>query len=356
MGMIKLLIADDEKMIREGLSKTIPWGEWGIELVGIAKNGLEALELCEKIHPNIVLTDVCMPKMDGLELMKEMRKTMPFIKVIILSGHDEFIYAKEAIKYGAVDYLIKPVIAEELKKVLSDVVEQLSDTIFQDNLVIEQYKKMDSALEQYYNALKVGTYEDSRTYLLRVVNEFVRKNIPIDHFQRLCTQIVTTVMTMMEEAGYIIEAEYFTPYHNVHKLMIDCTQPKELIDCLNNFNNDMIHWIVENKNNHYHGTIQLALEYIEAHFTEPINIECIAEVVQLNKDYFSHIFKKSMGEAFTDYLNRRRIKEAKNLLLLNKYKVYEIADLVGYHDYKYFSIVFKKIVGVPPMKFTKINV
>jgi two-component system response regulator YesN len=113
---------------------------------------------------------------------------------------------------------------------------------------------------------------------------------------------------------------------------------------------------MENKNDKYHATIQLAIEYIEDHFGESITVENIADVVQLNKDYFSHIFKKSIGESFTDYLNKRRIEEAKKLLLQKKYKIYEIADMVGYSDYKYFSKVFKKLVGISPNKFIKMNV
>lgn len=354
--MIKLLIVDDEKIIREGLTNTIKWDDLGIQLIGAAKNGEEALMLCEKHHPSIVLTDVRMPKMNGLELMKKIKESMPFIKVIILSGHDEFSYAKEAIKYGAVDYLVKPVIAHELEKVIRDVIDQLSEDIRQDNLIIERYREMNMALEQYYNAIKTGSYMESKMHLLRVVNELVRKNMPIEHFQELCNQVVITVMSMLKESGYITEIEYFEPYNNIHKLIVNCTQQKDLIDCLNEFNNSIIVWIMENKNDKYHATIQLAIEYIEDHFGESITVENIADVVQLNKDYFSHIFKKSIGESFTDYLNKRRIEEAKKLLLQKKYKIYEIADMVGYSDYKYFSKVFKKLVGISPNKFIKMNV
>lgn len=353
--MIRLLIVDDEKVIRDGLTTTMQWEKMGISVVGAAKDGEEALKLCELWHPHIVLTDVRMPKMNGIELMKQIKEMMPNIKVIILSGHSEFTYAKEALKYGAVDYLIKPVVAEELEIVLGKIIEKMRDELYQDSLIVERYKEMNTAFEQYFNAVKTGDYDDSKTYLLRIVNEFVRKKIPIDHFQRLCTQIVTTFLGMLKDTGYNTNTEFFQPYINVHQIIMNYTNPKELIEWLNNFNNEMITWILINKENNNNATIRLAIDYIDKHYSEFINTEVVAEAVAISSNYFSHIFKKSMGESFTDYLNRKRIEKAKELLYQNKYKIYEVADMVGYNDYKYFSIVFKKLVGVSPMKFVGIK-
>ncbi|NLK27345.1 MAG: response regulator [Clostridiales bacterium] len=352
--MIRLLIVDDEKVIRDGLTTTMDWEKMDITVVGTAKDGKEALELCELWHPHIVLTDVRMPKMNGLELMKHIKEKMPNIKVIILSGHDEFAYAKEALKYGAVDYLIKPVVAEELEVVLGKLIDKMCDDLYHDSLIVERYREMNMAFEQYFNAVKTGDYEGSKTHLLKMVNEFVRKKIPIDHFQRLCTQIVTTFLAMLKDAGYNTNTEFFQPYKNVHRIIMNYTKPKELIEWLNDFNNEMIHWIMNNKEDN-HATIRLAIDYIDKHYSEFINTEVVAEAVALSSNYFSHLFKKCMGESFTDYLNRKRIEKAKELLHQNTYKIYEVADMVGYKDYKYFSIVFKKLVGVSPIKYIGIQ-
>ncbi len=353
--MIKLLIVDDEKVIRDGLTRTMQWDKMGISVVGAAKDGIEALELCEIWHPHIVLTDVRMPKMNGLELMKQMKEKMPDIKVVILSGHSEFSYAREALKYGAVDYLIKPVVAEELENVLGKVIDKMQEELYQDSLMVERYKEMNTALEQYFNAVKVGDYDDSKTYLLRIVNEFVRKKVPIDHFQKLCAQIVITFLSMLKDSGFNTDTEFFQPYRNVYPIILSYTNPRELIEWLNDFNNKMITWILDNKENNNHAAIRLAIDYIDKHYKEYINTEMVAEAAALSSNYFSHVFKKSMGESFTDYLNRKRIEKAKELLDQSKYKIYEVADLVGYNDYKYFSIVFKKLVGVSPMKYIGIK-
>lgn len=105
--MYNLLIVDDEIEIREGLS-AIPWDTMGVKLLGCAKHGLEALQIISEQPIDIVLTDIRMPFMDGIELMTVLLRQQPFIRVIILSGHSDFDYAQKALKNGAVDYLLKP--------------------------------------------------------------------------------------------------------------------------------------------------------------------------------------------------------------------------------------------------------
>lgn len=105
--MYKLLIVDDEKEIRDGLAE-ISWHSFGIQLVGCCKHGLDALQVVSEAPPDIVLTDIRMPFMDGIELMESLKDRYPFIKVMILSGYSDFEYAQKALQAGAVDYLLKP--------------------------------------------------------------------------------------------------------------------------------------------------------------------------------------------------------------------------------------------------------
>ena len=104
--MIKLLVVDDEIWIRERISKEIPWESVQAEVVGTAEDGQEALEMAEELEPDIIITDIRMPGFDGIELLRELRKKSLDIKVILLSGYNDFSYAKEAIKYGAFDYIL----------------------------------------------------------------------------------------------------------------------------------------------------------------------------------------------------------------------------------------------------------
>ena len=106
--MYRLLIVDDETQIREGLKRMLNWKEYGIEVCAEAGNGEQALALIEQLEPHIVLTDIKMPVMNGLELLFELKKMDLDTKAVVLSGYEDFSLVRKAMKYGAVDYLLKP--------------------------------------------------------------------------------------------------------------------------------------------------------------------------------------------------------------------------------------------------------
>jgi two-component system, response regulator YesN len=110
---LKLIIADDELYVRESLSE-LDWNRYGITLAGTASDGREAVDLCRKLLPDLLLTDIRMPHLSGLEAMKLLKAEFPAMKFIILSGWSEFEYARGAIRLGASDYLIKPCRDEEI--------------------------------------------------------------------------------------------------------------------------------------------------------------------------------------------------------------------------------------------------
>lgn len=106
--LCKVLIVEDEYLTRQGIRHMLDWGAEGFEIVGEAGNGKDALELVEKLHPHIVLTDMVMPVMDGLELEKRLRETHPEIQLAVLSSYSDFGYVRDSFQSGAVDYILKP--------------------------------------------------------------------------------------------------------------------------------------------------------------------------------------------------------------------------------------------------------
>ena len=125
--MYKVLLVDDEPLIREAISENTNWSELGYELIGTAKNGKEAIEVIKKSPPDLLLTDICMPYVDGVELTKYVHETFPETKVVIISGYDEFEYAKMAVRYQVMEYILKPITAKELSGTLQKVKEKLDD-------------------------------------------------------------------------------------------------------------------------------------------------------------------------------------------------------------------------------------
>lgn len=112
--MLKILIVDDERLVRQMIIRCIDWNELGLEIAGEASGAEAGLELVEKLAPDIVITDIRMPVIDGLEFGRRVVERHPKIKIVILSGHDEFAYAREGLKIGVFDYLLKPINREEL--------------------------------------------------------------------------------------------------------------------------------------------------------------------------------------------------------------------------------------------------
>lgn len=115
---IKLLIVDDEPVVSQGLVTTIPWDELGVEIVGVAYNGLQGLACMEQSGADIVLTDIFMPDMDGLEMAEHIMHEYPATKIVMFSGYNEFEYARKAIRLGVEDYLLKPVDIDELMRLI----------------------------------------------------------------------------------------------------------------------------------------------------------------------------------------------------------------------------------------------
>ena len=138
--MIKVFLVEDEAIVRRGLRNNIPWEKEGFEFAGEASDGELAYPMIKKIKPDIVITDIKMPFMDGLELASIIKKELPDTKIIILSGYNEFDYAKKAISIGVTDYQLKPISSEKLLETIKRVGDIVREEQEQKKL-LEQYKK-----------------------------------------------------------------------------------------------------------------------------------------------------------------------------------------------------------------------
>lgn len=268
---MKILIVDDEHIIRNGIRTVIQRSgqEWSVS--GEAVDGIDAIEQMGRELPDVVITDVRMPGMDGIELTKYIREKFSQVIVIIISGYAEFKFAQEAMRFGAMDYILKPSKPEHLISVLQNA----------RKLVEERKEK-----------------EDEEEKLKREV-EMLRKRIKSD--------------PAYEEADEVNGR----------------SKPQQ-----------------------YRKVIERAIEYVNSHYAQDLTLKHMAELLYMNHSYFCDLFKQETGEYFSNYLAGVRVEKAKELLLSRfELHTYEIADLVGYKDAKYFSQVFKKLVGVTPTEF-----
>jgi two-component system, response regulator YesN len=127
--MYKFLFVDDEEIVRRGFRKKIAWEDAGFEFLEPCKNGREAIRRIELEHPDVVMTDIRMPLVDGLEVAAYIADRFPEIIVIILSGHDEFEYARSALRSRVAEYLLKPITSRELSAVIAELKARLDDEI-----------------------------------------------------------------------------------------------------------------------------------------------------------------------------------------------------------------------------------
>jgi len=182
--MYKLLLVDDEEEVRSGILKKIKWEELGFEVAGEAENGREALELAKHTMPDIVLTDIKMPFMTGLELAEELKSSLPTAKVIILTGFDDFEFARKAIRLNVIEYALKPVSAEDINEMLRRV-RTLLDEEQEQRASIERLKESFSRAlpvlkEKFLSSLvegKIGgdeVMEKAELYGLNIKNSLHR--------------------------------------------------------------------------------------------------------------------------------------------------------------------------------------
>lgn len=118
MTTYKVLLVDDEEEVRNAIEQRINWEELGFEVIGKAQNGVKAMEIAEKLQPDVVITDIKMPYMNGLELARNLKEENPGVRILILTGFDEFEYAKEAVHLEIEEYILKPINANELSECL----------------------------------------------------------------------------------------------------------------------------------------------------------------------------------------------------------------------------------------------
>ena len=206
--MYKVLFADDEILTREAIATNTPWGEAGFTLVGAAENGKEAIRMMEQDKPDLLITDICMPIMDGIELSGYVKIHYPDMQVMIVSGYDEFEYAKQALKNGVSEYILKPITSCELKEELLK---------FKD--------KIDLFYERKYHTEKMEyVYEKSVPVIKEhFLNRLLEGNIPKERVEERLDYF-GIYMKGRYQAVTFIETDDMTEFERTYPEM-----PKDLI-------------------------------------------------------------------------------------------------------------------------------
>lgn len=191
--MLKLLIVDDEKIIRDGLSNAIDWKSMGIDVFGVAQNGSDALEKCRECMPDIIITDIRMRTMDGFEFIESLDERKESSKIIILSGFDDFEYSKRALKNRVFEYLLKPVkpkvVAETVMRAAEEIKKERMEKEEFENYMVGIKKNVGIIRSRYFGELASGIIYSNDE------NQDIKKLIQLENIDE--TEMIVLAVSVM---------------------------------------------------------------------------------------------------------------------------------------------------------------
>jgi two-component system, response regulator YesN len=346
--MYTILTVDDEAIVKLSLKKIIESMGEHFRVIGDAENGRDALELVNKYSPDLVITDICMPVMDGLEFIEEVKRSNQKIEFIILSGYDEFQYAQTALRNGAADFLLKPIKPDQLKNTLKQIYDKF-ETGKKD------FSKRSTWLWKYKTKaqqLAVHIWNLEETKLYNDLEELHKELLIKDQESLPLKVLYTDLLTFIERE--IEQRENFELKHKPSQTLIWPDQPRLVYEMFVSSVLAIMEEIRETRNLGCRHLLLRALEYVEQNFTkESLTLKEVAASVEMSPGYFSHTFKDEIGVSFIQYLTKLRMEKAKRMLNNPLSKTYEIAYNVGYNDYPHFSKTFKKHFGLSPSELRK---
>lgn len=389
--MEKLLIVDDEYLVREGLCVTVDWQSLGLEVVGRAENGAEGLELARALKPDLIISDVRMPEMDGLEMANTLFREGADLAVIVYSGYKDFEYARRALESNVAGFLLKPIDNGELVEKVREVLDKLHARRHEGKLLGQLRKNSSLLKRQLLSSLLNGedTPESAAEQLaLLGVNlpadgtvlcvrskegvpaalvaqftaEFGECLTVSENFDDHCVLItsfdgedraVKKAVKVLDGALKLSKARYCVGVvafrDNLHRAYA------EALSLARNVAFTAVNSVVTNNDGarQYKKLVRDAIAIIERDFDKKISVKSVAEMLYTSESHLMHEFKEQTGKTFNSCLTDFRILRAEEMLLEGNMRVNEVAYAVGYTDVKYFGQVFKDYHGMTPSEFIR---
>ena len=391
----KILIVDDEYLVRRGLRETIDWSVLDAEIVAECENGRQAIAAVERCRPDLIISDVRMPVMDGLAMAEKLAEMNFDGAVIFYSGYSDFEYVRKAMEYGVSGYVLKP---EENDLLTRKAAETIA--------VLEERRKKSNALQ----SLSSGAAYIKEIYF-RKLEEGVDDRSLRDQLSVLNISLPRSGTVLYGKALRILDAAFEELYRALlraldnFKAVGDCSREKFIIvtgltdadalrecaerlygECGKNASfacvglsgafgadADLCTAVAQAKaaaspvfevggvfsfaeagmrgGKKLKKIAEDALALIVAHYSEKITVKWAADKLFISESHLMHEFKEETGATFNECLTYYRIAKAKELLAQGKMRINEIAAAVGFADGRYFGQVFKERVGITPSEY-----
>lgn len=344
---MKVILVDDEKYAIEGLKNMLNWKAFDGELVGTAANGKEAIDIIATNIPDVIISDIKMPILDGLELAKWIDENMSEIHLILLSGHGEFQYAQKAIQYKVKDYILKPI--------TRDKITQLEQLLIQLNKIKQTKKK--EFLSIWDTSFQEDILESLRKNDRKTFDEFFKSEFFLSNMSNSDSSNATGIQLINFLFQYLMEIHINKDIlkHSKSNTMNEYWElpnKEEKINYLITRFYDVLMSVDAQKQSNIDAISTFARQYVEKHYTDPnFNISYLAEEMNVSISYLSTVFKQTMGTNLSTYIISLRIQRAKELLQDMKYSITDVATLSGYDDPRYFAKFFKKKLNMTPTEY-----
>jgi two-component system response regulator YesN len=392
----RVVIADDEPIIREGIRDAVDWESLGLEVVAEAGDGEEALELALRHRANVLLVDINMPIMNGLTLIREVKEQLPNIRVVIVTGHDEFGYAQQAIRFGVDEYILKPANPDQLNEVLLRVKRELDRSASQESHLLmasRQIRKNIPLLRERFcnewieEALSEQEIVDQLQFLdlpVRPPNAFgivrwpevdlgqsVRserdRQLMLFAIENICSEVLSPRehAIFRDSSGFIgaivwgeadeqlfaeIEA-HVARYLKLH-IVTQCVPVEGGYADVGAAYRKARAGVY--KETSISPLVRRARQYLREHYSDSqLSLESVAKAIGVSPVYLSRLFKQETGTTFVTLLTQIRISKAVQLLSTTDRSIADIGEAVGYESQHYFSTAFKKVVGVSPNRYRR---
>lgn len=370
--MIKALIVDDDNLVRKGLKSILPWEDYQMEVVGEAKNGEKALEFLASNQVDLLLTDLAMPVMSGMELMRIVRKQYPHICIVVLTLHQDFEYIQECLRLGAIDYIAK---VELEKDNFGEVMGRIQRRIREEQAKfaashaagdqpdrISSFYEADPGQEGF--ARSAGQPSDAMSSGEELLSDLRRRaNAPgwvhnaseFDGFLKDLKQVQLSPVRLMSFLNSLL-LTWNRLYSSVTKRQI------ELPDSFHGWF-EAEEWLTQVRESlrsalgkspyseEIKDCIARAVQAMHDEIAGSVTASEMAERVNMSRSYFSQCFKDIVGMTFNDYLRHIRVEKAKEYLQYTQKNVQWISENTGYSDQKYFSRVFYEKTGKLPSEY-----
>ncbi len=339
--MKSLVVIDDEQVVISGMKVILEKMDVDYTIVGSANNSIDGEAIIKETKPDVLITDIRIPSISGLELIKKIKEYSPNTLCILISGYEEFEYAKEAIKLGVVDYISKPITIAKIKKAL-----EICDEIFNNN----NRSKDDyistrlEVLSNCINGVNLDLFEKEFKETIGGLKNF---NMNFETYKNEVYKLVCVCLSSYYDSHNISQSDKIFP--SIYNLKI-INNYEEVFEYSVVFITRIREKIVNYNKGINHVVIVNILEDLARDYNKNMGVNEYAIKYEMSPKYLSTLFKDEVGKNFIKYLTNIRIEKAKEMLLQGN-KVGDVSRNVGYNNYRYFTEIFKKTVGMSPNEF-----